>query len=180
MNPKLRGRIILVGLVVMFALPAIIAKTFLSQNWYQSGVTNKGTLIEPAVSFSGLGIVNPFQQSQWQLGYVIPKQCDDFCQRQLFLLGQSHIALGKYQGRVAPVVFTTPDSDRSQLVEGWNVVEVNDQFIQVAQEFDYIIVDPIGQLVMRYPKVLSQDELVSQSKDVLADLRKLLKLSRVG
>ncbi|MCG9595307.1 hypothetical protein L1D15_01080 [Vibrio sp. Isolate25] len=180
-NPVTRGRIILVALVLMFALPAVIAKTFLANHWYESGVTNKGQLIEPKQSFDGLGISNPYASEQWQLGYLIPQQCDEFCQKQVYLLGQSHLALGKYQSRVAPVLLISELSDTSVLEKGgFETIKVNQAFHQVVSDFEYVIVDPLGQLVMRYPKVGSKGDLVRQSKDVLADLRKLLKLSRVG
>lgn len=180
-NPVYRGRIIFISLVVMFALPAIIAKTVLSQHWYQSGVTNKGELIEPTATLSSLGIANPYQQKQWQLGYVVPNQCDEFCQQQIFLLGQSHIALGKYQQRVEPVLISTPDSAAvTTNLASYAHIEVNQEFAEIVGQFEFVIVDPLGQLVMRYPKVDSQHELVAQSKGLLADLRKLLKLSRVG
>ncbi|EEX94593.1 hypothetical protein VIOR3934_20491 [Vibrio orientalis CIP 102891 = ATCC 33934] len=180
-NPVYRGRIIFISLVVMFALPAIMAKTVLSQHWYQSGVTNKGELIEPHSTLDSFGLTNPYQQQQWQLGYVIPDKCDEFCQQQIYLLGQSHLALGKYQQRVQPVLLITPNSDSIEAPEGsYQRLEVNQEFAQVVGQFEFVIVDPLGQLVMRYPKVNSPSELVPQSKGLLADLRKLLKLSRVG
>ncbi|KJY84485.1 hypothetical protein TW81_02860 [Vibrio galatheae] len=180
-NPVYRGRIIFIGLVVMFALPAIMAKTVLSQHWYQSGVTNQGELIEPFTTFDSLGLDNPFQQKQWQLGYVIPSDCDYFCQQQIYLLGQSYIALGKYQERVKPVLISIPQSDSAASGQAnYAHMTANDGFSQVVDQYEFVIVDPLGQLVMRYPKVDSEAELVSQSKGLLADLRKLLKLSRVG
>ncbi|MDG2932729.1 cytochrome oxidase biogenesis cluster protein, partial [Vibrio parahaemolyticus] len=42
-----------------------------------------------------------------------------------------------------------------------------------------LIVDPLGQLVMSYSPKPNED-LVLLNKGMLADLRKLLKLSRVG
>ncbi|NIY82304.1 hypothetical protein [Vibrio hepatarius] len=180
-NPVLRGRIILIALVLMFALPVVVAKTILVNHWYHSGVTNKGVLIEPRTSFESLGLENPYQGAQWQLGYVVPSVCDEFCREQLYLLGQSHIALGKYQTRVSPVLLITDSSDIGAIEsEGFDTVHINGEMNQVLSDFEYVIVDPLGQLVMRYPKAQAQDELVSQSKNVLADLRKLLKLSRVG
>ncbi len=180
-NPVLRGRIILIALVLMFVLPVIVAKTVLVNHWYHSGVTNKGVLIEPRTSFESLGLDNPYQEKQWQLAYVLPKVCDDFCQQQLYLLGQSHIALGKYQSRVSPVLLVAKDSDVGAIkTEPFNTITVRGEISQIVSDFEYVIVDPLGQLVMRYPKVESQELLVGQSKNVLADLRKLLKLSRVG
>lgn len=179
-NPKLRGRIIFVALVTTFALPAIIAKTLLVNDWYQSGVTNRGVLIEPTVTFESLGLNNPLQGERWQLAYVVPQKCDAFCQQQIYLLGQSHLALGKYQNRVSPVLITTSENATVAEQIGFAVINVDQHFMSVVHDFEYVIVDPLGQLVMRYPKVASVEQLVGQSKDVLADLRKLLKLSRVG
>ncbi len=180
-NPVLRGRIIFVALVLMFALPAVIAKTVLVNHWYHSGVTNKGVLVEPKASYQSLGMENPYNGQQWQLAYVLPAECDQFCQQQVYLLGQSHIALGKYQSRVAPVLLVSASSDLGDLpTDTWGVVSATGELSHVVADFEYVIVDPLGQLVMRYPKADSQDQLINQSKDVLADLRKLLKLSRVG
>ena len=176
-----RSRLTFVALIFVFALPALLAKLVLSQNWYNSGVTNKGVLIDPNTSFSSLGVDNPYFGEQWQLGYVIPQKCEAMCQQQLYLLKQSHTALGKYQQRVAPVVLVSRLSDPQVLDDiTFPIVPINDAFIQVVNAFEYVIVDPRGQLVMRYPKVASTNDLVAQSKGLLADLRKLLKLSRVG
>ncbi|AVV84383.1 hypothetical protein SPWS13_2638 [Shewanella putrefaciens] len=42
-----------------------------------------------------------------------------------------------------------------------------------------IIVDPLGNLVLRYPQAHSKEAHLAQGKALIADLRKLLKLSRV-
>lgn len=181
MKPILRGRIILVSLILLFALPVVIAKAILSNQWYQSGVTNSGKLIEPLASFESMGVDNPLYKQSWQLGYLVPKSCDQFCVQQLHLLGQSHLALGKYQARVAPVLMLAPDSDPNvQARYDFQSIKVNEEFEKRIHGFEFVIVDPLGQLVMRYPKVSSEKGLVVQSKGLLADLRKLLKLSRVG
>lgn len=176
-----RSRVIFLALIFVFALPALMAKLILSQHWYNAGVTNKGALIDPNTSFASLGVDNPYFGQSWQLGYVMPEKCDAMCLQQLHLLKQSHVALGKYQQRVAPVVLVSPNSDPQALENiSLPMVPINIAFGQVVDSFEYVIVDPRGQLVMRYPKAESTDNLVDQSKGLLADLRKLLKLSRVG
>lgn len=50
-----RGRIVLLSLIVLFALPAIIAKVVLSQGWYETGVTNRGELVEPIPHLNNWG-----------------------------------------------------------------------------------------------------------------------------
>ncbi|MFB9135394.1 hypothetical protein M1D72_06450 [Vibrio sp. AK197] len=180
-NRIVKGRLMLIGLVSLFAIPVFVAKAILVNQWYQPGVTNRGVLIEPRVTYQSLGVDNPFEQQKWQLGYVLPEQCGAVCQQQLHLLQQSHIALGKYQTNVEPVVFVTPQSDTSQLDDRkFTQVAVSPEFLSLVQHSEYVIVDPLGQLVMRYLHFSQPDDLVEQSKGILADLRKMLKLSRVG
>lgn len=182
MSPSVtRSRVTLLALIAVFALPALLAKLVLSQHWYNSGVTNKGELIEPAQTLQMLGLANPHQGEKWQLGYLVPEKCDELCLKQIHYLQQSHIALGKYQQRVAPVMLFDEHSDLQAMANiELEMVKVNAAFTEIVHQHEYVIVDPLGQLVMRYPQVDEEEQLIPQSKDLLADLRKLLKLSRVG
>jgi len=173
-----RGRLLLISLVLLFAIPAIAAKLILSQNWYQPGVTNRGELIEPKLTYSMLGI-EPQTEKRWHLGYLLPQQCDSLCREQLHLLMQSYLALGKYQPRVTPVLYVADNKLSQDLARGFTAIEVNQEFIRHFESADIVLVDPLGQIVMRFP-VVSHQELIKQSKDILFDFRKLLKLSRVG
>ncbi|CAH1604661.1 Hypotehtical protein in Cytochrome oxidase biogenesis cluster [Vibrio jasicida] len=176
-NAVTKGRIVLLSLIVLFALPAIIAKVVLSQGWYETGVTNRGELVEPYTTFEQLGQASPLSEKGWQLAYVLPSDCQEQCQQQLHLMQQSHIALGKYQERVVPVIWTSKPSASAS--ETMIVMQMNDSLSEKVQAGQMLIVDPLGQLVMAYTPEANED-LVQLSKDVLADLRKLLKLSRVG
>ncbi|MDN3681131.1 hypothetical protein QWZ04_12445 [Vibrio tapetis subsp. quintayensis] len=176
----LRGRLMLIALVVVFALPALAAKLILTMNWYQPGVTNQGELVQPSLSTMDFSLPQP-EEPQWRLAYVLPKKCTEFCQKQLYLLQQSHISLGKYKTRVMPTVFVSIDSDTSQLGDYvFAQVSVDDKLTNHFPEQEFVIIDPLGQFVMHYPKLEKQGLLISQSKGMLADFRKLLKLSRVG
>lgn len=179
MQAKTKGRVILIAIVLFFALPALVAKAVLSNHWYQSGITNKGTLIEPRVTLNELGIDNPLQNRRWQMAYLVPGKCDTTCRQQLHLLAQSHTALGKEQGRVSPVLLVSAGSDISAL-QGLALtrITVNKRFMHTIGAAQMVIIDPLGQLVMGYSAV--SDQQVALSRNVLADLRKLLKLSRVG
>ncbi|MGR5238355.1 cytochrome oxidase biogenesis cluster protein [Vibrio alfacsensis] len=173
----IKGRIVLISLICLFALPAIIAKLVLSQGWYETGVTNRGQLIEPYTTLEQLGQVSPLLVRGWQLAYVLPQECGEQCQQQLYLMQQSHVALGKYQERVVPVIWTSQPSDAVD--ELMVVMQMNDAVSAKVQPGQMLIVDPLGQLVMSYTPQ-SNEDLSKLSKDMLADLRKLLKLSRVG
>jgi hypothetical protein len=179
-SKKFKGRMLLIGLVLVFALPAILAKTILSNNWYQSGVTNYGNLVDPAVTFESLDIDNPLFQKSWQMGLVLPEECLSHCAEKLHLLRQTHIALGKNKERILPVVYVTAElSIIPTIMEEFIVVPVSEEFLSHVSEGDYLVVDPLGQLVMSYPNE-QEITLAAQSKGLLSDLRKLLKLSRVG
>ncbi|EKM21485.1 MULTISPECIES: hypothetical protein [Vibrio] len=176
-NAVTKGRIVLVSLICLFALPAIIAKVVLSQGWYETGVTNRGELVEPYITLEQLGQPSPLDEKGWQLAYVLPPECKEQCQQQIHLMQQSHIALGKYQERVVPVIWTSEETNN--VAQSIVVMQMNDSLSSRVKAGQMLIVDPLGQLVMSYTPEANED-LVRLSKDVLADLRKLLKLSRVG
>ncbi|MGF1777852.1 hypothetical protein [Vibrio nomapromontoriensis] len=174
-----KGRLTLLVLVLFFALPFIFAKTILSNHWYQSGVTNHGVLVEPRVTLGDLGVNNPLQHESWQLGYMLPSVCQAACQNRLYVLGQTYIALGHHQERVTPVVYVLPGQTVPELPNSVMMIEVTDQFVSAVPKEGYVIVDTLGQLVMSFEAATAENE-ASHSKGVLTDLRKLLKLSRVG
>ena len=176
-NAVTKGRIVLVSLICLFSLPAIIAKVVLSQGWYETGVTNRGELVEPYITLEQLGQPSPLDEKGWQLAYVLPPECKEQCQQQIHLMQQSHIALGKYQERVVPVIWTSEETNN--VAQSIVVMQMNDSLSSRVKAGQMLIVDPLGQLVMSYTPEANED-LVRLSKDVLADLRKLLKLSRVG
>lgn len=171
-------------MLLIFALPVITAKLILSMHWYQPGVTNHGQLIEPNFHYQDVQLINPAIHS-WQIAYLLPDQCDAVCEQQLHLLKQSHIALGKDQPRVVPVVMASNPEDLATLKDsGFVLLSAPELWHQAnMQSFatqDFVLIDPLGQWVMRYPTVRDQGELTDELKGLLADLRKLLKLSRVG
>ncbi|GMQ48228.1 hypothetical protein [Vibrio sp. 10N] len=181
LNPSTvrRGRLTLLALIIFFALPFIIAKAILSNHWYESGVTNHGTLIEPRVTFDSLGLVNPLQTQSWQLGFMLPAECDEACINRLYIMGQTYLALGKYKERVTPVVYVPAGQSLPELPGSLSVITINPEFAAVVPSQGYLIADTLGQLVMFFPPT-SEDNQVAHSKGLLSDLRKLLKLSRVG
>ena len=179
---RTKGRLVLIGLVLIFALPAIIAKTVLDQNWYTSGVTNSGELIEPRTTLADFGITVPMVGEGWLVGYIAPTECESLCEQQLHYLNQSYLALGKNKERVTPVVFVSEGNSLTGSLDkpALSLLAGGDQLSTEFSPASIVIIDPLGQLVMEYKSVSEPSQLVGQSKGMIHDLRKLLKLSRVG
>ncbi|MFS1432771.1 hypothetical protein [Vibrio lentus] len=179
---RLKGRLMLIGLILIFALPAIIAKTVLEQHWYTAGVTNSGELVEPRVTLEDVGITLPVAEEGWLVGYIAPTECESLCEQQLHYLNQSYLALGKNKERVTAVVFVAEGVSLKGTINKPDLefLAGGDQLRAEFAPASIVIIDPLGQLVMEYKSVSEPSQLVSQSKGMIHDLRKLLKLSRVG
>ena len=177
-----KGRLMLIGLILIFALPAIIAKTVLEQHWYTAGVTNSGELVEPRVTLEDIGITLPVAEEGWLVGYIAPTECESLCEQQLHYLNQSYLALGKNKERVTAVVFVAEGVSLKGTINKPDLefLAGGDQLRAEFAPASIVIIDPLGQLVMEYKSVSEPSQLVSQSKGMIHDLRKLLKLSRVG
>ncbi|WP_261817865.1 hypothetical protein [Vibrio gallicus] len=174
------GRYKLVALLALFVIPVIAAKLILYMHWYEAGATNKGNLIEPRVTFKQLGIVNPIPDS-WQLVFIVPSSCDAVCKERWYLLNQSRVALGAYAERVQIALYASDSSDLewvNSLADKQHLLMLPARELPVVEQ-DYLLVDPLGQWVIRYPEV-QVEKAVSQSKGLISDVRKILKLSRVG
>ncbi|MCL2917227.1 hypothetical protein [Shewanella litorisediminis] len=167
-------------LLLAFVLPVVLAKLVLSQHWYNEGATNQGQLFTEETSYQSLGATNPAPQ-RWQILYLMPQTCDQICKDRLYVMHQSHTALGAERIRVTPLVLVSATSDIKSLDDSaLPTASLPTALDPLLASQEFILVDPLGTLVMRYPAVSGQEANISQGKAMLADLRKLLKLSRVG
>ncbi len=178
MNSLFKSRLSLILVLVAFILPVILAKLVLDNHWYQGGVTNKGVLINKPVNYSTLGMENP-HKGLWQVIYMPPVNCNTQCQDRLYVIKQSHTALGKYRDRVTPVVMQS-QAAMPETAQGMPAMAPSSAMESQLAGGEIVIVDPMGNLVMRYATVSGKDAQIAQGKDLLADLRKMLKLSRIG
>lgn len=179
-SPKKSGAKPLILLFLVFILPVAAAKIVLSLDLYRGGATNKGELLPIGTSYQSLMMDNP-KPREWQLLYLLPNKCDQQCQDHLYILQQSHIALGRDQDRVHTLILLSQDSDLHALTAyKFDTAKANGAMIKMLDSQQMIVVDPLGSLVMRYPAVNGLDRQIMQGKSLIADLRKMLKLSRVG
>ncbi len=177
------------SLMVLFAafiLPVVLAKLALEQNWFEQGATNKGELLQPVETLTPL---LADQAPKWRVMYVMPAQCNTECENAIYAIQQVWMALGKETDRAQPAVFISANSDaraRQILHEFEHVNAINLNAQQSAALLDnqvnqhIFLVDTQGNAMLRYPVFSLRQDAVMASRDILSDLRKLLKLSRIG
>lgn len=178
-------------LVLVFVLPVILAKLALDNDWFNRGATNRGELINPTLDFNLILQESsvPADDPKWHVLFVLPEQCEQKCENALYSLNQIWIALGKESDRMSPMVISTPNSDSSKVGELMThetilLLKTDDNnvkkvFKDVATD-GIFLADTLGNIMLRYPTNEEKQQAVMQSRDILADLRKLLKLSRIG
>ena len=189
-------RMALLLLVVGFG-PIILASAMFYGGWLNpAGHTNNGTLVLPLVPVSalhlqtadGTALESRFGATQtdakWLL-LVVAADCTQACQELLYTTRQTNIALGKYATRVSrgAAVASMPPA----LSQRWSVdFERMEPFsiapaqtaawpsgVVPAEAPQLLLVDPFGNVMMRYPAEV-------EGGDVLNDLKHLLKISRIG
>ncbi|MEZ9819731.1 hypothetical protein AB4238_03745 [Shewanella sp. 10N.286.45.A1] len=179
-SPKKNGKKTLLLLLLAFAIPVIAAKLILSFGLYNGGATNKGELLEVGINYQSLEMTNP-QPKEWQLLYQLPAVCDTTCLDRLYILQQSHIAMGRNQDRVHTIIMLAENSDRSALTSfDFITATPTPALTQLLKDQQFVVVDPLGSMVMSYPITTSHQAQIMQGKAIVADLRKMLKLSRIG
>lgn len=122
-------------------------------------------------------------KGKWLMVYIHAASCNDACQKQLYYMRQSRLVLGKDQDRVARVWVL---ADRAQpdpvLVRAhpglmvWRPAHASfiNQFPAARAGATHIyLVDPLGNLMMRFPENVDPKRLIK-------DMKLLLKASQIG
>ena len=150
--------------------------------WRPPGSTNRGELISPPRPLPSPATA---WHGKWTLVYVGDGRCDEGCRAALILTRQTRLALNADTTRVRRIFLATGNCcDRTYLEAehpdlGVEQVD-NDAGAALLAAFpdagsgSIYIVDPLGNLMMRHAPS------AGLSKDLLEDLRKLLKLSHIG
>jgi hypothetical protein len=183
----------LLAIAALFFVPVIIAFAMYYGGFgMPSGSSSKGQLIDPPrpLTVSGLRAVDGSDAAavfngKWSLIYIGDGRCDDACRAALVYGRQSRLSLNEKMTRVQRVFLVTGNCcDRQYLDQEQPGLITLDASAPQAAAFlaqfpaeraeTLFIVDPLGNLMMRH------DARVLTSKDLLSDLRKLLKLSHIG
>lgn len=161
--------------------------------WQPAGRINYGELVEgvtvpatplPLVHADG-GKAFDFSQlrGRWVFVTIDSGACDDYCRNKLWKMRQVRLTQGKYPERiervwlvsdaqaVAPAVLKEYEGTWVARAQGHAILKTFPY--QDAQRDPIYLVDPLGNVVLRYPK----DADPSRMKK---DLTRLLRVSRIG
>jgi hypothetical protein len=172
--------------VAVFLLPVLLAKLALENGWFNQAATNKGELLIPSVDMSTL---QKIQIQKWKLLYVLPEVCTQACENALYSIIQVRSALGKHSDRAEVVVIAFEKSDLAHLtklteMENIRLLETEKTTINSLFKDNNVesifIADTLGNVILRYPLQTDPKQAVLHSRDILSDMRKVLKLSRIG
>jgi len=179
---RARGRLQLILILLVVLGPMLLATAMYKlQFWVPDSRSYHGEMIGTGQSRADLG-VNADEQ-RWQLLVSTPRDCGLDCQQLVYLARQVQIGLGRDASRASHALATAQplaadyqarlDREYPQLQRYPLDLSKYADVSQGKQDAQLWIVDPHGNLVLRY------DARV-KGKDLLNDLRHLLKLSNIG
>jgi len=195
-----RGRRQLLALAALFFVPLAAAfwMYYGPGGWRPAGDASKGDLIDPARPLPAIALPTmdgqttgpAFLRGKWTMLYVGDGLCDDRCRKALYLMRQSRTALNKDMDRVQRVFLVTSRCcDRAFLAAEHPdliVAQIGDTAAgrllepfptyggePLAAAGRIYLVDPLGNLLMSYAPT-------APDKALLADMKKLLRLSHIG
>lgn len=159
--------------VAMAIVPLVLAFAVLKFGWFTPGATAKGEFVESEII---LDVTSQDDKPIWHLVFQ-PENgvCDVKCHEQLYGLNQTYVALGKLQKRVKAIVL-----DQQTDLDDYPLLKAN-ELKNAKLSADYLyIVDPFGTVIMQYEGSELRQDTIATSKDILADVKKLLNYARVG
>lgn len=179
---RAKGRLQLILILLVVIGPMLLATgMYKLQFWVPEGRSYHGEMIGDGRSLADLGV--QAEGDRWQLLVSAPKDCAVDCQQLVYLARQINIGLGRDARRAGHALASV------EPVSGEYLAKLQSEYPQLQRypldatrygalapnrsEAQLWIVDPHGNLVLRYDAKV-------KGKDVLNDLRHLLKLSNIG
>jgi hypothetical protein len=182
-----KGRVQLLLILLGVIGPMILATgMYKLQFWVPEGRSYHGELIGNGQTRAELGV--QAQEDRWQILVTAPKECSVDCQQLVYLARQIQIGLGRDAGRASHALAAAqPLSSEydAKLTREYPQLQRYPLDLATFSTFNKTagtgdktapqlwIIDPHGNLVLRYDPTV-------KGKDLLNDLRHLLKLSNIG
>jgi hypothetical protein len=171
----LRNKVFLIGLVCL--APLVLGTAAYLFRWDTGAAGNYGELIEPRLLAQ-----EPFAalRGKWVMVTIDAAACDAWCEKKLYYLRQLRRAQGKDMERIERLwLVTDAGQPRAALLQAFEGTRLHAADAALVRSFagnpvDHIyLVDPLGNLMMRYPREPDPSQM-------LKDLQRLLRVSRVG
>jgi len=172
-SPRLK----LLGIAAACAAPVVLATLAYYFDWAPRSAGNYGELIEPR-TLKGA----PFDdlRGKWVFVTFDPGACDEYCARKLYYMRQTRKAQAKEQLRIERLWVVLdgapPRAELTELVHGVRLAAPDAGWVNAfpGRREDHIyLVDPLGNLMMRFPRD-------PEPKLIIKALQRLLKYSRIG
>jgi hypothetical protein len=184
----------LLGLLALFMAPLAFAFwLYYWSDWRPAGTTNYGELIAPVRPLAPLSLPRAdgsagdeqLFHGKWSLVVIADGRCDNRCQQLLVYTRQTVLGLGRLESRMQRVLLSTGNCcDRDYLrrehpdlvaldASGERAAGLLQAFPADKQPLMIYVVDPLGNLMMRYDSSLDP-------KGLRTDLKHLLDLSHIG
>ncbi len=188
---NLRTLSLLAGL---FLLPLLLAFcTYYASGWRPAAHSNHGELIQPVRPLPPVDLPvpadwprssEPLFHGKWSLLYVGSGGCDSGCRQALYVMRQTRLSLNNDATRVVRVFLVSSDCCAVQGLKAEQAGLLLEDgsgpagapllaAIPADRQHTLFIVDPLGNLMMRY-------DARREPKGLLQDLKKLLSLSHIG
>ena len=159
-------------LAAVCAAPLILGTLVYWSGWTVGRPGNYGELLPPRLV---AGPPLEALRGKWVLVSFDAAACDAYCERKLYFMRQARRAQGKEMERVERLwILTDGGAPRADLViEGTRWASLRPEGFPGNVRDHVYVVDPLGNLMMRFPR--DPDPSL-----IIKDLKRLLKLSRVG
>lgn len=177
-------------LVLAVCVAPFVASTLAYLWWTPENQVNYGELLLPRllptarlVGIDGTPFEFALLRGKWVFVTVDSAVCDEYCRQKLWKIRQVRRAQGKYMERIERVWLIsdggTPDALMFKEYAGTYAVHTGDGPIlaqlpfEEAQRDHIYLIDPLGNLMMRWPKDADPSRMRK-------DLVRLLKVSQIG
>ncbi len=192
-----RSRFKFLAVLGFFFIPffiAIVGYFFFPQLLDSGGRVNNAPLVHPVVTLKPFTNLQLNQeeltleslQKKWTVVHRLADQCDENCGVSLYNTRQTRIALGRDTNRVQRILLgsnvsllESAGSDHPDIKLVLRISEgLDTQLAPIVEreklgQNDALLIDPLGNVMMAIPADLNPTKL-------LKDLKKLLKLSKIG
>lgn len=169
-------------ILVLFIAPILVAKLVLVNGWYQGAQTNVGELLTSPLTISS-------SPPAWLLLYNPNDECSQQCQQSLWQIQQVHTLLASEGERVQRYLtkYPTPNlSEQSSTVSKHidittlKKLQLRDLNQNQLSADTLYLVDPLGNIFMHYQFPVDNAAALKVSAGLLKDLKRLLKISKIG